>query len=302
MPLAPEASDGEGAAAVVQSAAKWLISAFAAIGAVLVAGLQIGAIGSLSWNDEPGRVAAVVVSAVIALTITGLVIIYASRVLVGRNYTLDDLVALETKARIKHDREADIAKRLQNPLEYDSVLKSLIGRPHLMPPQVHTPLELRDALVQARKDPAGAPPVGSVAAPTLEDLEKGVSRLTDFVEMTQCRQRYRRLAFWILPALLGVAACIFAFSWGIASSEEIKITRPTAVTIILKNASKDDLKKIGLGKGCKVKQLQAVAIGGSIAEPEVVTMADGGGCRPAKFTMNPDLGLVVPKISPTSQG
>ncbi|WP_438470950.1 hypothetical protein [Streptomyces asiaticus] len=302
MSPAPEASDGEGAAAPVHGAAKWLISAFAAIGAVLVAGLQLGAVGSLSWDDDPGRVAAVVVSAVIALTITGLVIIYASRVLVGFNYTLDDLVALETEARNEYAQVTDLGKRLQDPLEYDSVLKNLIGRPHLMPSQIRTPLELRDALAQARQQPAGAPPVGGMAAPTLEELEAGVLRLTGFVELAQCRQKYKRLTGWILPALLGVATCIFVFSWGINSNKGVQITRPTTVTLVLKNPSKADLKKVGLGEGCKLKRLQAVAIDGPIAEPKVVTMEDSGGCRPAKFTMNAHLGFVVPKVSSASQG
>ena len=72
--MAPEAGEVHPDPGDVQSAidryrdlAKYLITIFAAVGALLVAGTQLASIGDLSFEDEPGRVIAVIAGLVLAV-------------------------------------------------------------------------------------------------------------------------------------------------------------------------------------------------------------------------------------------
>jgi hypothetical protein len=82
----------------VQVATRWLVGAATAVLAVLLAGVQLSALGQLA-SDRPGRLAIAVIACALGLLAVGTILVLAARVLVSPGWTLSKLAHLETQHR-----------------------------------------------------------------------------------------------------------------------------------------------------------------------------------------------------------
>lgn len=101
--LAMTGPGGSGYAAATESlrsATKWLLAAAAGVAGLLVAGLQLGSLGKLSFNDWP-RLVVAVIGLIIALVAVGAVIWKATALLADEWITLAQLTLKEFDERLK---------------------------------------------------------------------------------------------------------------------------------------------------------------------------------------------------------
>jgi hypothetical protein len=102
--MADNPSGFAGAAASIRDTGKWMLGAFAAIGTVLIAGIQFSSVAKLGFQD---LVIALVLGA-LGLLALGWAITGLANILLPRSYTMRQLVA----AGEARSRERDIRKKL----------------------------------------------------------------------------------------------------------------------------------------------------------------------------------------------
>jgi len=265
----------------IQEATKWVMGSFAAIGAVLVGGLQISAIGTLGF-DEPLSIGLAFGTMTVALLAVGLVLARAAHVLIPPLVTLSDLVGRELQARSRTP-EAD-EFWASDPLlhwisrERRSLLKSGATGPH----------DLYEKLKNAQTAEGGQ----------AEPFERDAKRLTDFAGLRITQDRYRRLVSSLLGGGAVVAACIVVFSWAVNSIEdrqEARITQPLEVRVVLTGTA-ESLPTAELPPPCERRELTGIAVAGELREPEVV-IPPTSLCPAMRFTVTRDIGIAIPVLA-----
>jgi membrane protein YdbS with pleckstrin-like domain len=281
VPPAPDDPSADDTQAV-RTAAQWLVAAAGAVGAVLIAGLQIGDLGRLvsAW---PPLVLAIAAFAA-ALLIVGQVIRLASRVLVVSRATISDLlraqtgqsVRTRTKIRIEATRRTDRdLRQVHQQIENDQAWL------HPDDPSV-TDLFLRyEAL---RKDPA--------SAAEADELHRRLTTICAFARGALTRMAYQRLSDTVTgwPGWVFLAAVI-VFAVSLGWPVPAPVTAAYRVEVLLKGKP-----PAGLGPDCRPgSRLTGVALGGSLAAPEVIT-EPAGDCAAARFTVTGEVGFAFPVL------
>jgi hypothetical protein len=328
LPHESQASSSGGTTAVpddsapVRTAAQWLVVAAGAVGAAMVAGLQLSDVGKLAGN--PVQLAFAAMMFVAALTVVGRVIARASAVLVIRRITVSDLRAAETAEQVRGTgiklvseaardspprdpvtwipRQFDKLKhRFQQPrVSRESLthLQPILGqiranREWLFVTEEMTASELSEAYLQAVHEARNGDPAATALA---ADLERRLATLCSFVRAELTRTAYRRLSTtitgwhgWLFTGALALFA--LTLSWPITEAPAVK--SPYRLDIVL-TGSAADLHDAGLPPGCRPStRLTAVALAGTTTEPLVVTDAQGS-CPAARFTVTDDVGVPLP--------
>ena len=267
--MAPDAPDIRPDPGGVQSAidryrdlAKYLITIFAGVGALLVAGTQLASIGELSLEDEPGRVAAVAVGLVAAVGAVAVIVGLTLRVLRPVEMSFAEIVA-EPKLR------AEIEAR-----------PWLLGGAHELG-------EVRGNL--------------ATTALTDEERETWVAVADDVVGYAAyLRTRAAFEGTWwplLAAAIVGVLG-ITAFTWGANPPDEdvgaspVVEPAPVPVQIALTAAGREALGEALGGSACASGRIAALAIGGTASEPKVVTLPRGS-CKAAQFLLPAAWGAAI---------
>lgn len=242
--------------------AKYLITIFAGVGALLVAGTQLASIGKLSLADDTGRVAAVVIGLIVATAAIAAIIGLALKILRPIEMTFDDVI-VDPKLR------AAINKR-----------SSLLGG--------------ADDIDQVRAN------VNSRALPD-EDLESWFVIVNDIVaEAAYLRMRETFDGTWrpLLGASIAGVVGITLFAWGAnppatatSPGPTVPLT-PVEVRISLTDDGRDALRAALGGTRCAGRDIPALAIGGKEGAPLVVTLPRGS-CKAAQFVLAADWGAVI---------
>lgn len=283
------------AAENIRTAARWLLTAFAAVGGVLIAGVPLTAIGRIDpWSIN---FLAAAVGVGVALLAIAYMIYLVSRVFTAEfvsfaEFSVADLPGTASRRRIRTIRSiATTAERSRFEL-YGPVAADL--------GQLHERLtDLNEQVLKGSKS-RGA----SVSPELLERAEAvtaAAARVTDFVNYEFVRRTFRslfpRLAACGAVVALGVG--VYVLNTGQAPPKDPSVTKPVAVRLALEQPS-DELRD-ALGEGCDVADIPAVAVGGTLDEPEVVT-ARAEGCLPVRVDLRETTGIAVPVIRPTSGG
>jgi hypothetical protein len=265
--MAPDASgevrpDPSGAQTAIdryRDLAKYLITIFAGVGALLVAGTQLASIGTLSLKDDPARVVAVIVGLLLAVGAIAAIIGLALKILRPIEMTFDDVAADPTLS-------AEIDKR-----------PSLLAG--------------ADSIDQVRANLAGT-------ALSDEDVETWYPVADDIVaEAAYLRARQTFEGTWwpLLAAAVAGALGITAFTWGAnppdkaQSAAPIVQPAPVPVRISLTADGREALADALGGTGCATGSISALSLGGTESAPRVVTLPHGS-CTAAQFVLSPDWG------------
>jgi len=274
----------------IRAAARWLLAAFAGVGGVLVAGVPLTDIGRIGvWTF---RFWLAVGAIVVALAAIGLMIRAVSKVFTARYVSFGELGQADFP---------DKSGRKRRVWDVEQVIN--FSRDELYGAQAGTLAELAKRLRVANETSraVGKPSLGKASpsergVPTaLAELERASSRVLDFANYEYTRRTFQslfpRLALGGIIAAGGVG--VYAIVVGSAPARAPKIERPLPVTLTL-NPEARDWNRL-LGEDCDISAVKAVAVGGSLVVPEVVT-ASTQGCRAARFKVGKKQGIAVPVV------
>jgi hypothetical protein len=257
----PDPGDVGSAIERYRDLAKYLITIFAAVGALLAAGTQLSALGRLS-SDHLDRVAAAVAGLLLAVGAIVAVIWKALGVLKPVELSFDDV--------------AD-----------DPVLSAQLNRRRSLLGGAESVGDVRlllETTAISEEDRAGWQQVA-------DDLVAHAAFL---------RMQATFEAAWkplLLAALCGVIG-ICAFAWGAnppAAAVAPAAVRPAPVSVRV-SLTADGREALGDalgGAACAGGPIPALSIGGKEGEPRVVTLPRTG-CKPAQFVLVADWGAAAP--------
>jgi hypothetical protein len=285
----PNASDR------IREALKWLITTFAAIGAVLVAGSQLSSLGTLDTGS--GRFVAAAVGIVLGFIGIAIAIWRTAVILVDGSYvTLSGLVR----------------QPQSSPLD-----KLIRQNSDLLQGQATSVMELRDRWIAAthqRKlafddyynNPGSAELMSraEVASAKLAIIDRAVSNLLDVASFETLRLSAKRNLPWIFAGVLSAALGIVLFAWA-ANPRPTQAQAATAsagipgdaqvlpqVTLILEEAGIARVEA-GIGEKCARRRMDAVILGIEATAKHIVVLAASADCSPYRMMLTPELGFTV---------
>lgn len=243
--------------------AKWIITSFAAVGALLVAGTQLASLGKLTFDDDLWRLIAAGVSLGVALVGTILVIGKALGVLKPVEMSFEKLRA---EPEIRGEIEA---------------------QPELLPFDARSLDEVK--MIFDRK----------IASPTRPESAKEkfraqVEKLLDYAAYLRVENRFDDAWRTIKWLGLGVAASLAVFAWAANPPDDTDEASaavpptPTPITVTLNSNGQGTLKG-ELGDQCVTGPFPAIAIGGDEDTPTVISQPSAT-CELARFSLPTDLG------------
>lgn len=205
----PNAGDFlEGSRETIRSAARWLVGAFGAIGAVLVAGSQLSSIGELDAGSA--RLKAAVIGLLVGLVAILLGISSVVNLLLPVRWSIGELAARWTEAGAQKDQPLDRRKRRKY-----AEISFLASNPEHMG-DFGSPAELRDAYREADAED-----------PRLAELIAAINITTSIAAYRTLEDRFRRTR-WRLAATSGIAAVgIGLFAW--AANPPAQETEPASL-------------------------------------------------------------------------
>jgi hypothetical protein len=264
----------------IRAAAQWLVAAAGAVGAALVAGLQLGDVGRLA--EAPIQLAGAALAFLVAISMVGLTIRRAGRVLVVSRTSISDLLRAELRVRA----EAQQIELGAGPERVDPGLPWVLAqieenREWLLPD--HDSVGHAYAEYQEARD---------------GDLLRRMHAVAAFARGELTRRAYKRLS----STVTGWPGCLFAVAvigFAVAVSRPVPKPPPVGAAYrldVLLTGKAAALRKAGLPTGCRPGgRLTGVALDGTLTEPVVVTEASGG-CPATRFTVTPSVGIPMPYV------
>lgn len=296
----------------IQTTAKWIVGAAAVVIGALIGGLQLKDLGSLLGASrlQLGIATAACLAAIFG---AGWILVMAARVLITQGLTLSDIARREADIRAK--KTLGLGDRVS---DFDPLLGWLARRRGDLLPQGIPDIQTfknayEDAIAAEAKVRSGAPAVlagvnyspGKDAmerlAAQVEDYRARTERLVDAAQLYATQRAYERLirALQAGGILTVVGVVTFAVLTS-ASTTEAPVTTPTRVDVLISaHAPRADLLAAGLAQHCAGRTLTGVAVGGSYAEPLVVTNP-AASCPAVQFKVTKALGLAIP-VLPTPE-
>ena len=257
----------------IRETAKWLVTSFAAIGAILIAGIQFSSIGSLDSHSSGLRIAATIVGLIAGGTGVALAIWFTSSVLAPFLTLLD---------RPADDELAD------------SITKATIGYGY---GQFKQNADKERAAMAAAQDKDDA--TQAEALKRWNDWDTTTERRVLTVMGTALlakRFKDARIAIMWGVALAGIGLALFV--WGTnppkpektAAPPNVPLGRaPVVMYVRLKAAG---VAALAPARKCRSYGVPALQVGGTAAVPEVVTLPNGL-CRTIRFVVTPSLGVAI---------
>jgi hypothetical protein len=273
--------------ASVRAAARWLVSSYAALAALLVAGIQLNGVTEIT---STGRLVIALIAVLAALLATSAVIVLASRVLIAPALTWNDLIRRETVEMTKKPRTAS-AILDETPPEPDPLLTELRWFTQIQPVRFTSPRDLREKLSAAREDLSSNP--SEALREQVLQYEQAAQACLRQANAWWSRQLYEKLITLLKWSSTVIAVCILAFLWASRPPDEpAKVTKPFPVKVYL-TGPKSAVIAAKLDTACVQQVLSGWAVDGEVKEPEVVTQPRGG-CPASHFTVSDELGVAVP--------
>jgi hypothetical protein len=271
-----------GAADRIRETVKWLITAFAGVGAALIAGSQLASLGKI----DGGRLVFAVACVVVGLGALAYAIAVAASVLTGGRVSLGDLADATgtdldaVRSRVNSDPAllvgySDVADMNS---EYGSVLGQRKTDFDAHYDDVHNSGKTLTAQLSDAK---------ALAA------DQAVQRLLTVASFYTLSDAFNNARPKMFAGALIAALAIVGFAWAAHPPEEKKqpaVAVPAVVTLKLSEEGKR-LLATAVGKKCAKPRVRVVVLATSGGNAEVVTLpADG--CRVARFTVGADLGTI----------
>jgi hypothetical protein len=302
-PGSPAAAELE----AVHAVTRWLVGAAASALAILLAGVRLSAVGQLA-SDQPQRLAVAIIACAVALLAAGITLVLAARVLVSPGWTLSKLAHLDAHHRWQgHPLQPELEAQRGLLTPDDDLQPGRLYRRHRrlyvawfqLQEQGHTTLP--DDLYAEQNDTEQ-----NYSVTNDQDVDRLRRRLQEATSISEAiaatanlvetRRRYRRLVrvMRISGALVVIAVPVFA--WATTVQPEPAITTPTAIHIKFTH-DRSMIQQAGLPQDCANRDVNAIAIGGSLLQPIVVSTSDPR-CILNQVRVTPSLGTAVPTLPP----
>jgi hypothetical protein len=291
----------------VHSVTRWLVGAVASALAILLAGVRLSALGQLA-SDKPERLAVAAIACAVALLAAGITLVLATRVLMSPGWTLSKLAHLDAHHRWQgHSLQPELESQRGLLTPDDDLQPGRLYRRHRRLYVAWCQLQERgcttlpDDLYAEQNDTEQDYSVTNDQ--DVERLRRRLEEATSISEgiaaaanLAETRQRYRRLvrALRINGALIVLAVPVFA--WATTVQPEPAITTPTAIQIKFVQ-DRSVIQQAGLPQDCANRDVSAIAIGGSLSQPIVVSTNDPR-CLLNQVQVTPSLGTAVPALPP----
>jgi hypothetical protein len=282
----------------VRDTVKRMIASASAVAAVLVAGLQVKDLGDLA-GSSPVRIAIAVGAASVALLLVLSVIAAAVRVLATPRLSVRDLSARELKAgasalqvRVRPVKD----KLVQGVLERRTYLLGQHESINDFYREYNATMNGQQQLIQGqvahlgdRQFDPGIPEDVTAVATLVRQAQYDAERLESAAQLIFAEMRFQGLADRLRLGGVVFVAAVLTFAWVTSTSQTgANVTKPIPVQIYVRDAA-----KAGLPRGCRASELQGIAVGGTFAQPDVVT-EPAPGC--ASTVINRATGVVVVPI------
>jgi hypothetical protein len=278
-----------GAAGRIRETAKWLIVSFAAVGAVLIGGVQVSDLGELDV-DEP-RFWLALAGLALALAAVGGAIERTSRVLVGEPVTLTDLAeATETdsdlvriRKRLEDDRSLMVGA---DPRSVATLLDEVIA----------AEADRRQTYAAHRRNPE-APELRSAAEDADANATLVTARAQDVLEVAgllAVSAEFRRARKWMLWLAAAAAAGVALFVASASGADDDADSGPPgarAVRTVSVETTAVGEALLGpfLGGECDAGRVTAIVLGQNAAGLDVATLPTPR-CSSVRFALTPELG------------
>lgn len=285
----------------IRASAQALLTAFAGVGVALAAGLQLGDVGELSFDDDPLRMVVAFAGIALAVVAIALAIAAAAAVSTKSNVSLRWLIKNADSDAAK-EIEADVALRqgisltdLQTRLNsgltavaatYDAIVQ--LGDPADDATKKARAKALRTQYDQQMAD--------------IEHLRRVRTDVLDVASFFRTKQAYDDAKGKVVAGAVIAALGITAFAWGANGPStpsidpgEVLPKTPSEVTVVLNEKGKQELGA-RLGTKCDPSKVAAVAF---VVEGEAytVTTERTDNCNSVQFTVSPELGRVIPRVA-----
>jgi hypothetical protein len=297
----PESSKSESrlgslaqAADRIRESAKWLIASFAAVGGILVAGLQLTGIGKLTNEPPDHRLGWALAGLCAAISGIVIAIAAASSVVTKSFVTLKWLANQEPSHPAMEGIEGDVGLLggYANVADLNSAYGTAMQeRQRAYSTYYGTLDDATDTKAQAAQNWATL--LGLIQAHVLEQAS-----------FNNLRHSYRKARWGILAGAAITAVGIAAFAWGANPPEPVRqpvvLPQPSEVTVVIKPR---DPKKVErqvrelqrrLGSRCKLSAIDAVVLDSMGQSYRVASVATDR-CAVVFFTVGPELGRVLVK-------
>jgi hypothetical protein len=272
------------AAETIRATAKWLVTAFAGVGGILIAGIPLTGLGRL--RSAPLIVALGAIT--VALVAIAYIIPRVSRVFTAKYITLADL-AYQAFPRSTSRLARWHVKRRITPIS-NAVDES---RDELYGAEAASLADLNKRITDVNEDlrSFGSRPQSLTAQSSLAAAAK---RVVAFANYEDVRQTFRRLYRPMAVAATVVAVGVITFAFAVGSATSVaNVTSPAPVRLSLIEGAKDWQSL--LGAGCDISRVDAVAISGTFSEPDVITTGTKG-CEVVRLRITKSLGVAVPVV------
>lgn len=279
----------------LRETAKWLIGAYAAVGAAIIAGLQLTSLGKV---EDPTRFWVGAIAAAVALIAVVAGISKIATVLAPVKIEAADLGPGSDAEKMVHATPTLLKGQAATLADLQSQYETALS-------------EFQDKRATARgalDDPAerttaeGAAEQARSRMMALFDPLDGMRKLVLFERV---QQRYDDAKRALGVAAVVIIVGVITFAWAANPSEESQaeakarqhgptLEAPSLVTVSVSKIrpSLAVLRK-RLGKNCDLSEVRALIVGGTAAAPEVVTLPDGD-CEVERFAASENIGIVLP--------
>lgn len=194
----------------LRATVRWLVTAAAAVGGALVAGLQLTGVGSLG-RDELLRLCVAVTGLVAALLAVGYMVLRASQILTDEWVTLAELDIEKFERQVRAPKSRRDRQRRQ-------ILAGLYDQLGFVQDELFASLapdvpalyaKLMRANEEARRDP------GSPAAAAVGPLQQAASAVVEFANFYITRERLKQLRPQLGWAAAVTAAGVLVFAYAV---------------------------------------------------------------------------------------
>jgi hypothetical protein len=296
----------------VRQTATWLVGALAAVATVMLAGSQLSSIGSLSFEDNPGRLGVAIGSALLVVAAVSFAVYRLTEIQMPREGTLGQIRrAAQQSSRLQELAEGDSGLRAGRPNlaqfidDYEGLRqkvwdaeKAVIACEEAVAGAGTTQeRETATALLSAARAAHGA------AAERVAALRPRMVELAQLSAYLDVRERFARERNRIMLAALGAAALLVCFAWAAnpaqpaAESTDALLPKPSSGRLFLTPAGLTELGSL-LGASCAENAagpqgVAVVALAAGDDSVDVVVLPEAGCVAPARITVTTAQGQVV---------
>jgi hypothetical protein len=255
----------------IRTTAKWLVTSFAAIGAILLGTIQLSSVGKLT-NGSPGsRIVAAILGA--GLAITG--------VIVALWFTSAVLIPFFNSFRL-----AD---------EHPEITDRVLGGEHEVLGYGYDALKEKVRAAELAVDNANEAELAAAEA-NLDDLRTKKRVALTLVGSEVLSDKFSTARIAIIWGVVLAATGLGLFAWGANPP-----TAPTKTAVALGSApvklavhlTPAGVAALAKPRGCSDPDTGALQIGGTTAAPELVTTPTDKKCLAMRFVLTPSIGTAA---------